>query len=107
MCDVSGCTTSFCFLTAVPEDRRDFSPDVVPVIFEADESGSQKNDILVPVRVFDDIFDEADEEVFIIVLTVDNSSLVADTNTARLQRQTSLCIIQDNDGKSSSVIVSL
>ena len=57
------------------------------------------------MRVFDDDFDEADEEVFIIVLTVDNSSLVADTNTARLQRQTSLCIILDNDGKSSSVIL--
>ncbi len=57
------------------------------------------------MRVFDDKFDEADEEVFIIVLTVDNSSLVADTSTARLQRQTSLCIIQDNDGKASLVIV--
>ena len=57
------------------------------------------------MRVFDDDFDEADEEVFIIALTVDNSNLVGDTNTARLQRQTSLCIIQDNDGKSSSVIL--
>ncbi len=56
------------------------------------------------MRVFDDNFNEADEEIFIIVLTVDNSSLVADTNTARLQRQSSLCIIQDNDGKSSSVM---
>ncbi len=93
------------FYKAVPEDRRDFSPDVIPVIFEADESGTQRNDVLVPVRVFDDNFDEADEEVFIIVLTVDISRLVADTNTARLQRQTSLCIIQDNDGKASLVIV--
>ncbi len=64
--------------------------------FPADELGTLENDVNVPVFIIDDFIDEADEEVFIIVLTVDERSFNAETT--KLGRETSLCRIQDNDG---------
>ncbi len=67
------------------------------LIFEADELGTRRNDIEVSFLIRDDKVDEADEEVFIVVLSVDESSLIAQTTL--LGRKAALCRIQDNDGK--------
>ncbi len=75
-----------------PEDRRDFVPDMIAVTFEADEFGIQGSDIQVRVPIVDDDVDEADEEVFILVVAAPGISVEAAGRTS------SLCIIQDDDG---------
>ncbi len=81
------------FLTA--EDRRDFSTDVITVRFEADQTGPQVNEVTASVPIIDDDIDEAPEEVFMIDLT-----LLSSINTlTRINRRSSLCIINDNDGR--------
>ncbi len=53
------------------------------------------NDITVSVPIIDDDIDEAPEEVFMIDLT-----LLSSINTlTRINRRSSLCIINDNDGR--------
>ena len=75
-----------------PESLQDFSPDAIAVTVEADEDGSQKNDVDVQIPIVNDEFDEADEEVFILVVSVQGS------NDESSGRRSSLCIIQDDDG---------
>ncbi len=76
-------------------ERQDFNSSVLTVIFQADEIGLQISDILVPVGIFDDDIDEAQEEVFIIDLTLQSSI----NNSLEIARRSSLCRINDDDGK--------
>ncbi len=93
------CIHTLNFLTA--EDRRDFSTDVITVRFEADQTGPQVNEVTASVPIIDDDIDEAPEEVFMIDLT-----LLSSINTlTRINRRSSLCIINDNDGRYMHVYV--
>ena len=87
----------FNLLTA-PE-RQDFSSDMIIVRFEADEIGEQIDNVPASVPIFDDLIDEAQEEVFIIDLTL-NSSVNDNIN---ITRRSSLSRIMDNDGTSIEI----
>ncbi len=63
--------------------------------FQPDELGPEINDVPAPIEIFDDDIDEAQEEVFVIDLTL-NSSI---NKNIQIDRRSSLCIISDNDGK--------
>ena len=80
---------------AYPPDREDFSPDVIIVTFQADEAGTQINDMPAPITILDDQLNEALEEVFIVVLTLESST---DPGGVIITRESSLCRIIDNDG---------
>ncbi len=73
------------------------------VRFEADEFGDQVDDVPAPVPIFDDLINEAQEEVFIIDLTL-NSSF---NDNIEISRQSSLGRIFDNDGKNFDTIIIL
>ncbi len=68
---------------------------MLTVIFEADEIGDAINDVSVPVGIFDDKIDEAQEEVFVVDLTL--SEAINDQIT--ISRRSSLCRINDDDGE--------
>ncbi len=82
----------FVYHAAFPENRRDFEPNAISVTFEADEFGSQKNDADVRVSIINDNIDEADEEVFVIVVSVPGRS------ERGFGALASLLLIQDDDG---------
>ena len=63
--------------------------------FPADEFGPQINDLDAPIVIFDDEINEALEEVFIVVLTLQSST---DPGSVIITRVSSLCRIIDNDG---------
>ena len=65
------------------------------VTFQADEFGHQINDVPTPIVIFDDEINEALEEVFIVVLTLQSST---DPGSVIITRVSSLCRIIDNDG---------
>ena len=65
------------------------------VTFEADEFGAQINDMAAPVNISDDELNEALEEIFIVVLTLESST---DPGSVIITRESSLCRIIDNDG---------
>ena len=65
------------------------------VTFEADEFGRQINDMAAPVNISDDELNEALEEIFIVVLSLDSS---ANPGGVIISRESSLCRIIDNDG---------
>ena len=90
--------------SAYPPDREDFSPDVVVVTFPADEEGIQIIDVPAPVVVFDDEINEAPEEIFIVVLTLDNST---NPGNVVISRASSLCRIIDNDGSYIAAVIIL
>ena len=81
--------------SAYPPDREDFSSDVIMVTFLADEIGHQINDVPTPIVIFDDEINEALEEVFIVVLTWENST---NADGVAITRESSVCRIIDNDG---------
>ena len=81
---------------AEPVDRRDFSPDVIIVRFESDEFGEQGTERSVSVEIFDDEIDEADIEVFIIGISLNES--VDSRSGVSMSRASSLCLIADDDG---------
>ena len=68
---------------------------MLTVTFQADEFGTQINDVPSPVVIFDDEINEAPEEVFIVVLTLEDST---NPDGVAITRNTSLCVIMDNDG---------
>ena len=80
---------------AYPPDREDFSSNVIVVTFQADEFGTQINDVPAPVVIIDDEINEALEEVFIVVLTLENST---NPDGVVISRESSPCGIIDNDG---------
>ena len=65
------------------------------VTFQADEFGPQINDMPTPIVIFDDEINEALEEVFIVVLTLESST---NPDSVIITRVASLCRIIDNDG---------
>ena len=65
------------------------------VTFQADEFGHQINDMAAPIVIFDDEINEALEEVFIVVLTMESST---NPGSVIITRESSLCRIIDNDG---------
>ncbi len=75
-------------------ERQDFNASVLTVTFQADEIGPQISDVPVPVGIFDDDIDEAQEEVFIIDLTLESSI----NDRIEIVRRSSLSRINDNDG---------
>ena len=75
---------------------------MVVVTFPADEEGIQIIDVPAPVVVFDDEINEALEEIFIVVLTLDN---LTNPGNVVISRASSLCRIIDNDG--SYIIASI
>ena len=79
---------------AYSPDREDFSSDVITVTFPADETGTQINDMPAPIVIFEDEINEALEEVFIVVLTLQSST---DPGSVIITRVSSLCRIIDND----------
>ncbi len=82
------------FFFTAPE-RQDFNNSVITVIFEADEFGNQVNDVPVPVPIADDEIDEAQEEVFVIDLTLQSSI----NSQISIARRSSLARINDDDGE--------
>ena len=68
---------------------------MVVVTFPADEFGPQINDMPTPIVIFDDEIYEALEEVFIVVLTLENST---NPGGVAITRESSLCRIIDDDG---------
>ena len=65
------------------------------VTFQADKFGRQINDMAAPIVIFDDEINEALEEVFIVVLTLESST---DPGSVIITRVSSVCRIIDNDG---------
>ena len=63
--------------------------------FPADEFGPQINDLAAPIVIFDDEINEAPEEVFIVVLSLQSST---NPDSVIIGRAFSLCRIIDNDG---------
>ena len=82
------------FCIAYPPDRQDFSTNVITVTFPADEFGKQVSDISVPVAIINDEISEA-REVFVVVLMLENAT---DNNSTLIDRDFSLCWINDDDG---------
>ncbi len=76
---------------------------MITVVFEADEFGDQVNDVPVPVPITDDAIDEAQEEVFVIDLTLQSSI----NSQISIGRRSSLCRINDDDGECFSSVVEL
>ena len=68
---------------------------MLTVIFEPDEFGDAINDVSVPVPIVDDEIDEAQEEVFVVDLTLSSSI----NNQITISRRSSLCRINDDDGE--------
>lgn len=64
------------------------------MVFEADETGEQQNSIIVQVPIVDDDVNEADEEVFVVSL-----SLSEPNDRVSIARNSSLCRITDDDSK--------
>ena len=63
--------------------------------FPSDEFGTQINDLAAPIVIFDDEINEAPEEVFIVVLSLQSSTK---PDSVIITRESSLCRIIDNDG---------
>ena len=80
--------------TGFPVERRDYSPESVEITFEPN-TGYRK-DILIPVPIFDDAINEA-EEVFVVVLELVDA---VNPGTVDLKEiNATLCKILDNDRK--------
>ena len=75
-------------------DGRDFDNSTITATFPADEGGNATTDLVVPIPVFDDDVDEANNQYFIIKLVVVNA---INTNLTTLTQEASRCIIIDND----------
>ena len=87
------------FFFTAPE-RQDFNNSVITVIFEADEFGNQVNDVLVPVPITDDDIDEAQDEMFVIDLTLQSSI----NSQISIDCRSSLARINDDDGEYFSYV---
>ena len=80
-------------------DMNDFSNTVIQITFLPDENAPD-NERAAPIAIFNDVINEADEQVFIVQLHLINS-----TNPSGIDlsiRPASLCKIIDNDSKPNS-----
>ena len=79
------------------KDVADFSNTTIIITFDPDEDrGRNNNELSVPIPIFDDSIDEANEQVFIVQLKVVGG---ANVNSVTISRQVSLCRIIDDDRK--------
>ena len=90
------------FHSAYPPDREDFFSDVIMVTFPADEIGPQINDVAASIVIFDDEINEALQEVFIVVLSLESST---NPGIVVISRASSLCRIIDNDGSYTAAVI--
>ena len=79
----------------------DYLPDVIKVDFPADEFGPPVNDVHTSIVLVDDNMEEAVEELFVVVLTLENA---VHPDNAVITRSLSICRIIDNDGRCQSSI---
>ena len=81
-------------------DENDFDNTVITATFAADAGGNPTTDLNVPIPVFDDDIDEADDQIFIaqlVVVSAVNRGLIT------IERDASNCIIVDNDREYNNV----
>lgn len=79
------------------KDVADFNNTTIIITFDPDEDrGRNNNELSVPILIFDDSIDEANEQVFIVQLKVVGG---ANVNSVTISRQVSLCRIIDDDCK--------
>ena len=74
------------------------------VTFPADEIGPQINDVAASIVILDDEFNEALQEVFIVVLSLESSTK---PGNVVISRASSLCRIIDNDGSYIAAVIIL
>ena len=80
---------NFCFI-----DDMDFDSATITATFQADEGGNARTDLPVPIPIFDDDIDEANDQFFIahlVVVRAVNPALIT------LEQTASRCRIIDND----------
>ena len=80
----------------VLSDFNDFNNTVIRITFDPDES-TPHNEHAAPIAVFNDLINEADEQVFIVKLRLVNSTNADAVNLST--RPASLCKIIDDDRK--------
>lgn len=73
----------------------DFNNATIAIKFDPDEDGGH-NELSVPIPIFDDGVNEANEQVFVVQLKAVGG---ANVNSIAISRQVSLCRIIDDDGK--------
>ena len=81
-------------------DFADFDNTTLTVTFQPDED-DPINEHSVPVAIVDDDVNEAIEQDFVVVLTLNQS--INEENISLETRNVSLCRIIDNDGKLQAV----
>jgi hypothetical protein len=77
------------------KDGADFNNATIPITFDPDEDRNQ-GELSIPIHIFDDSVNEANEQVFVVQLKVTGG---ANVNSITISRQVSLCRIIDDDGK--------
>ena len=73
----------------------DFNNASITITFDPDED-QRHNELTVPVPIFDDSVDEANEQIFVVKLQPVSGGNV---NSITIRRQVSLCRIIDDDSK--------
>lgn len=81
--------------TNIFEDGEDFNNATITITFDPDEERNQ-GEQSIPIPIFNDSVNEANEQVFVIQLKVVGG---ANVNSITISRQVSLCRIIDDDGK--------
>ena len=76
-------------------DLNDFSNAAINITFYPDVD-SRLNELEVPIPIFDDDVDEADEQIFVVELRLVSA---VNADAISISRETSLCRIVDNDSK--------
>jgi hypothetical protein len=76
-------------------DLNDFDDTVLTITFQADEN-NPINDIRLSIPVTDDAVNEANEQDFVVILSLIDS---VDPDLTNLPRVSSICRIIDNDRK--------
>ena len=78
-------------------DELDFNTSVVVTEFPSDEGQRfPLTDLFVPIPVYDDAIDEANDQFFIVRLEIEDA---VNPNLITLEQSTSRCRIVDNDRK--------
>ena len=83
-------------------DLKDFNNTVITLTFAPDED-EVVNNVAVPIAIFNDLVNEATEQVFIAQLRLNSSVNPGSIDLST--RQASLCRIIDDDRKWNSVIL--
>lgn len=84
-----------CLINIISLDEHDFNISIIISVFSTDEGGASLTFLNVPIQVFDDDINEADQ-VFIVELQVIDA---VNTSLISLGQKASRCQIVDNDSK--------